>query len=203
MVSVSHPFTSTNPPWADATQDLTQGAEVQVAPAPSSYQASEQNAYPAYAATTLAYGLQVDAKSLLYSSRAYYQQRAGWDLLQACSKGTVKCGGQASIAVLPNEILDNITEHFRKLALAEAECESWLYLGEEGQATYHPAYCCQKDENHVWPAQVQEEWLSALESFQDHFSMAVPRCARPCNTHHACEVSPPHFLSYLRPGSTK
>ena len=191
MVNTKDGAPMSPPPWARARDETPPDAmaEPGIDGAEDASEDNEHGSLPSYAATTLTYGIQVDARSLLYRSRAYFQHKPGWDVLLALRKGKVVCRGKRSIATFPLEVIQIIINHFRETTYEDAECDSWLLFGDKGKERYHPKYCCQFDPILIWPARVEEEWISARDEFQDHFSFTVPRCARPCLDHHACDVS--------------
>lgn len=167
--------------------------------------------HPAYAAATLAYGLQVEPYSLIFSARAYLDNKASLDLIRRCmtsSQRGVEPHSTASedaaatrpgmrsrlgISSLPHEVLRLIERALLEETYKQARCQSWLLFGPKEMPRFHPKYCCARDApaREQWPSRVQQQWEAARDEFKEWFSFAVPRCSDPCTGHHVCQVSGP------------
>lgn len=169
----------------------------------------------AYAAATLAYGIQVDALDLIYTARAWFRHQRELRFLQLCAARRHRSGtskdrngtdaahigttvlspdsrprtGPPTILTLPTETLKNIERWLCRIGADEAVCESWLLFDEEGVAKFHPQFCCSRVPDAEWPSRVEQAWRSARDAFREHFSFVVPRCQAPCQGNHVCQVS--------------
>jgi len=169
--------------------------------------------HPAYAAATLAYGIQVEPYSLIYSARAYVDNKPAFDLLTACANSRVKCASTDSsrassrgsgssraassttrpistLEALPVEVVRAIERHLLEETYEDARCLSWMLFGADEMKHYHPQYCCANEipPRRDWPPRVQEQWDAAGDEFKEWFSFAIPKCNDVCTGHHVCQT---------------